>query len=182
MKDAKEQLIALLKEKSVQWGSFTLSSGRTSDFYVDVRQTALHAEGSALIGRLILHQLHPDVEAVGGETMGADPIACSAAAISVAHGRPVHAFLIRKNPKDHGTNKFVEGRGNLPPGTRVAIVEDTSTTGASLLRAVARAREAGLEVVQCITVVDREEGAADAVRRGGHTLEPLVTRTELAQR
>lgn len=176
-----QRLITLLRP-NVRIGHFTLASGRTSDLYVDARPTTLHAEGSALIAKLLLARLRPDVVGVGGLTLGADPIACSAAAHSLAVlGRPIHAFLIRKEPKGHGTTQQVEGRSNFGPGSKVCIVEDTTTTGSSLLKAVELARAADLDVVQCITIVDREEGAAEAVAAAGLTLEALTRRTELVR-
>lgn len=157
----------------------TLASGRESDFYVDARQTTLNAEGSFLIGSLIHEALLPGVVGVGGLTMGADPIASAVSTISVVRGRPVHAFIVRKEPKGHGLQRWVEGRANLPDGSEVAIVEDTTTTGGSLLKAVDRAESEGLRVVQCFTVVDREEGAAEALAERGFTLHTLVRRAEL---
>jgi orotate phosphoribosyltransferase len=178
--DDRARLIALLLERSVRKGSFVLASGRTSDLYVDARQTTLHAEGAALVGRLVLARLRPDVVAVGGLTLGADPIVAAAAALSVAElGRPVHGFLIRKAAKDHGTGQRIEGLANVRAGSRVCVVEDTTTTGGSLLDAVAVAREAGLDVVQCLTIVDREEGATERVAAEGLTLEALVRRRDL---
>lgn len=177
-----EQLVAILRERSVRTGQFTLASGKTSDLYVDARQTTLHAEGAAVVARLVLGRLLPDVVGVGGLTLGADPIACAAASWSVFQlGRPVHAFLIRKEAKGHGTTQQVEGLANLPAGSRVCVVEDTTTTGGSLLQAVSAARAAGLEVVQCITVVDRQEGAVMAVAEAGLVLEALTTRAELVR-
>ena len=173
------QLVTLLKEHSVRWGHFTLASGRESDFYVDVRQTSLHPAGAWLLGNLILDRLRDDVVAVGGLTMGADPIAAAVATVSHHRQRPVFAFLIRKEAKGHGVERFVVGMGNLQAGDRVAIIEDTTTSGQSLLKAVNRATDAGLEVVQCLTVVDREEGAAQTIAAAGYTLETLTTRTEL---
>ena len=120
-----------------------------------------------------------DVVAVGGLTMGADPIACSVAAHSTVAGRPIHAFLIRKEAKGHGTGHYCEGLANVPSGSKVAIVEDTTTTGGSLLTACERAQAAELEVVQCITVVDRQEGAAERIAQAGWTLQALTTREEL---
>ncbi len=160
-------------------GTFTLASGRTSDLYVDARQTTLHAEGAWLVGQLLLERLQEEVVGVGGLTLGADPLACATAAVSFAAGRPVHAFLVRKEPKGHGTGRAVEGMANLPAGSPVAILEDTTTTGRSLLLAVERAREAGLEVVQCLTLVDREEGAAEALAAAGLHLEAIVARQDL---
>lgn len=173
------ELIALLNEKSVRFGTFTLASGKQSDFYVDARQTTLNARGAELVARAVLDRLQPEVVAVGGLTLGADPIACSVGALSGVIGRPVHAFLIRKEAKGHGTGRYVEGLENLEAGAKVAIVEDTTTTGGSLLRAVERAKDAGLDVVQCITVVDRQEGAAARIADAGYTLEALVTRQDL---
>ncbi len=179
MSDAHTRLVELLRDKSVQRGTFTLASGATSDLYVDARQTTLHAEGARLVADLVLARLRADVVAVGGLTLGADPIACSVAALSTVMGRPVHAFLIRKRAKDHGTGQYCEGLANVPRGAKVAIVEDTTTTGGSLLTAVKRATAAGLEVVQCLTVVDREEGAAERIAEAGYRLEALTTRTQL---
>ncbi|MEZ4316534.1 MAG: orotate phosphoribosyltransferase [Myxococcota bacterium] len=173
------RLIGMLREKSVRRGEFTLASGKSSDLYVDVRQTSLNAEGCVLIARAILDRLDPEVSGVGGMTMGADPLACATAAISHLDGRDVHAFLIRKEPKGHGVERLVVGLGNFGPGSKVAVLEDTTTTGGSLLRAVEAAREAGLEVVQVITVVDREEGAAALLADAGLKLEAITGRTEL---
>jgi orotate phosphoribosyltransferase len=179
--DDLQRLITLLRP-NVRTGHFTLASGRTSDLYVDARPVTLHAEGSAVIARLVLARLRPDVVGVGGLTLGADPIACAAAAHSLAVlGRPVHAFLIRKEPKAHGTTQQVEGLANFAPGAKVCIVEDTTTTGSSLLKAVELARAAGLDVVQAITLVDRQEGAAAAVAEAGLALEALTRREELVR-
>lgn len=177
--DLHRELLAILRERSVRRGQFTLASGRSSDLYVDVRQTALHARGSWLIGRLILARLHPDAIAVGGMTLGADPIAAAAATLSTTLDRPVHGFIIRKQPKGHGAGGYLVGDSNLGEGAKVCMVEDTTTTGGSLLTAIQRAQDAGLEVVQVVTVVDREEGAADRLRDAGFDLEALVTRTHL---
>jgi len=175
----RQKLIELLREKSVRTGSFTLASGKTSDFYVDVRQTSLHSAGSWLIAEELLAAIGDEVEGVGGLTMGADPLACSTAAVAHTHGRPLHAFLIRKQAKEHGTGQYVEGLSNFSKGSPVTIVEDTTTTGGSLLTAIERAEAAGLKVVQCITVVDREEGASERIQAAGYTLEALTNRSEL---
>lgn len=176
----RDRLIEILREHSVRWGRFTLASGRESDFYVDGKQTTLHAEGAWLVANLVFERLRPEVVGVGGLTLGADPIAASVAAISFSRGRPVHAFIVRKEAKGHGTGRFVEGRRNLPDGAAVCIVEDTTTTGGSLLAAVDRAEAEGLRVVQCLTIVDREEGAAEALSARGLVLDALVRRRDLA--
>lgn len=179
--DDHARLLALLRQRSVRWGQFTLASGKTSDLYVDVRQTSLHAEGALAIGRLIFARLRPEVAAVGGLTLGADPLVSAVSVMSALQGRPVHAFIIRKEAKEHGAKDLVVGRGNLRAGDKVAILEDTTTTGGSLLRAVEQAQAIDLDVVQCITVVDREEGAAEALAARGLTLERLVGRKELSE-
>lgn len=175
----KTELLQLLREKSVRRGDFTLASGKKSDLYVDVRQTSLHARGAQLIGELLLSTIHTDVVGVGGMTMGADPLACSAAALSSLTDRPIHAFLIRKEPKEHGTSLPVEGLANLPKGSKVALLEDTTTTGGSLLKAIVAAEAAGLDVVQQITIVDRQEGASEMLLAEGYPLHALTTREEL---
>ena len=175
----KERLIQLLSELSVRHGTFTLASGKQSDFYVDVRQTSLNADGAWCIGNLMLDALAEDVVGIGGLTMGADPVVSAVTTVSSHRGRPIHGLLIRKEPKGHGVGQYCVGLGNLPAGSKVAIVEDTTTTGGSLLKAIERAREAGLDVIQCLTVVDRQEGAAERIATAGYTLESLVTRSEL---
>lgn len=174
-----ERLVSLLVERSVRWGRFTLASGRESDLYVDARQTTLHPEGAALVADLVLDRLRPEVVAVGGPVTGADPIAGAVAAISWVRGSPVHAFMVRKEPKAHGRRLWVEGRENLPDGAPVCVIEDTATTGRSLLDAIGRVVESGLHPVQVVVVVDREEGAAEALARAGYTLEALVRRSDL---
>lgn len=174
------RLLELLREHSVQRGTFQLASGGTTDLYLDVRQTTLNGEGAAIVGRMVLRALKPEVVGVGGPTLGADPVACSASAWSTALlGRPIHGFLIRKEAKGHGTKRYVEGMSSLGPGAKVCVVEDTTTTGGSLLQAIERAREAGLDVVQCLCVVDRQAGAVERFAEAGLELESLVTLSEI---
>lgn len=175
----RERLIELLRQLSYRRRRVVLASGRESDFYVDGKQTTLNAEGAWLVGNLVFDALLPEVRGVGGLVVGADPIAAATAAVSFARGQPVHAFLVRKEAKGHGTGRFVEGRENLPDGSPVCIVEDTTTTGSSLLQAVDRAEAEGLRVVQCLTIVDREEGAEGALAARGFVLTRLVLRREL---
>jgi orotate phosphoribosyltransferase len=117
------------------------------------------------------------VQAVGGLTLGAAPVVGGVVALSHGRGKPVGGFIVRKEPKDHGTQSLIEGP--LEPGAAVAILEDTTTTGGSLLQAVRAAEEAGAEVVQCITIVDRQEGGAEAVREAGYELTALLTIADL---
>lgn len=174
-----DRLVELLKRLSYRRMHVTLASGRESDFYVDGKQTTLNAEGAWLVGNLIFDALSPEITGIGGLVVGADPIAAATAAVSFHRGRPIHAFLVRKEAKGHGTGRFVEGRESLPNGSKVCVVEDTVTTGGSLLKAVERCRAEGLDVVQTLTIVDREEGGADAIRAAGVPFVALVRRAEL---
>lgn len=139
-------------------GPFTLSSGEVSDWYLDARQTTFDGTGAQLVGGAVLEVLESEAEAVGGMTMGADPIAIATALVAVGRGRSLKAFSIRKTAKDHGTG----GRlvGPVYPGMRVGILEDTTTTGSSAVEATRAAHAEGLEVVQAIALVDRSRGAA----------------------
>ena len=175
----KDRLIALLKERSVRFGTFTLKSGKTSDLYVDARTTTFHSEGSVLIANLILERLKPEVVAVGGPATGAIPMAGAIAALSFVRGRPVAGFMVRKEPKGHGTKQWLEGLAGLPAGAKICVVEDTVTTGGSLLKAIGHIEDAGFEVVQCICVVDRREGGVERFASAGYTLEALVGREDL---
>src|SRR5580698_3329044 len=160
----KQQLLALLARLSFRLGTFTLSSGGTSDYYIDCRTTTLHAEGGRLTGHAILELLeanHIDAEAVGGLTMGADPIVSNVATASAwrAQKTPgstlLHGFLVRKAEKAHGTGRRIEGF--CREGARVVIVDDVCTTGASTINAIEAAREAGMQIAAVVCIVEREE-------------------------
>ena len=155
----KSRLKEILQEKSILRGDFTLASGKKSTYYIDGRRTTLDAEGVNLIGKLILEEINKDssIVAVGGPTMGADPIVGSVLALSQEADCPLQGFLVRKEEKGHGTGKMVEG--NLKTGDTVAMVEDVVTTGGSVIRAINAVREAGAEVKTLLVIVDREEGA-----------------------
>jgi orotate phosphoribosyltransferase len=177
----RKRFLALLKEKSYEKRKVILSSGRESDFYIDCKQTTLAAEGAVLCGRLFCEMLSAGEwpEAVGGITLGADPIVTAVSLTSALRGRPIPAFIIRKEPKKHGTAQWVEGMKNLGRGMRVAIVEDVVTTGASTLRAIERAEESGLVVCRVLAIVDRNEGGADAVAGKGYRLEPMFLKEDV---
>ena len=166
----KEQLAELVKELAVVHGKVTLSSGKEADYYVDLRRATLHHEASPLIGKL-LRELTADLDfdAVGGLTLGADPVAT---AVMHAEGRPIDAFVVRKEAKKHGMQRRIEGPSIA--GKRVLVVEDTTTTGNSPLTAVAALREAGAEVVGVATVVDRETGAGDVIAAEGLEYRSLL--------
>ena len=169
------ELAELVKELAVVHGRVTLSSGKEADYYVDLRRATLHHQASRLIGEL-LRELTADWDyvAVGGLTLGADPVA---GAVMHADGRPIDAFVVRKEAKKHGMQRRVEGPGI--EGARVLVVEDTTTTGNSPLTAVAALREAGADVVGVATVVDRATGAADVIREQGLEYRYLLGLTDL---
>jgi orotate phosphoribosyltransferase len=160
------RLLELLRELAYQRRTVTLASGRTSDFYIDCKQATLTAEGHFLVGQLfraIVEVAAPHAEAVGGMTMGADPLASATSLTSFLAGRPLAAFYVRKEPKGHGTGAWLEGQRSLRPGMPVVVLEDVVTTGGSTLKAIERVREAGLAVVHVVALVDREEGGREAV-------------------
>lgn len=173
--DARRRLAELVAELAVVHGRVTLSSGREADYYVDLRRATLHHEASPLIGRLLRELTSDwDFDAVGGLTLGADPVAT---AIMHAPGRPIDAFVVRKEAKKHGMQRRVEGPDIV--GRRVLVVEDTTTTGNSPLTAVTALREAGAEVVGVATVVDRATGADDVIRAEGVEYRALLGLTDL---
>jgi orotate phosphoribosyltransferase len=172
-----KQLLSLLARISFRLGQFKLSSGGTSDYYIDCRTTTLHAEGGRLTGHAILDLLEQngiDADAVGGLTMGADPIVSNVATASAwrAIEKPraplIHGFLVRKTEKAHGTGRRIEGF--LREGARVVIVDDVCTTGASTIHAIEAAREAGMTVAAAVCIVEREEAngrpAVEAAAQG----------------
>ncbi len=162
----REKLADLLRAKSIKRGDFTLASGKTSNYYLDCRLTTLDPEGALHTGHCILELLDemgvkPD--AIGGLSMGADPVVSATIVVSALEKRPVQGFLVRKEAKDHGRKKQIEGMEETQ-GKRVAIVDDVCTTGGSTLEAIAAAEREGCEVVAVISVVDRQEGGSDALR------------------
>lgn len=174
------RLVELLAERSFRVGDFTLASGARSRFYVDARTTTLSAEGQALIGVLGLRALDDESvtpDAIGGLTMGADPIAYAMAHRSFLDGRPIDAFTVRKQPKDHGAGRQIEGC--LKEGMNVVVIEDTITTGGSALRACAAVEAAGARILIILALVDREEGGRQALEGEGYSVVSLVRLSEL---
>ena len=170
----RQRLLTLLKRLSFEEREVTLASGLKSNFYIDCKQTVLTAEGHFLVGSLfnrILADRAPEVEAIGGVTMGADPLASAVSTLSFLTGQPLPAFYVRKEAKGHGTAAWIEGTKSLRPGMPVAILEDVVTTGGSALKAIARAREHGLKVAIILGIVDREEGGREALEKEA----PLVS-------
>jgi orotate phosphoribosyltransferase len=172
---AKAELARLVRELAVVHDKVTLSSGLEADYYVDMRRATLHHAAAPLIGRL-LRELTADwgVTAAGGLSLGADPVAI---AMMHAPGEPLDAFVVRKETKDHGMRRRIEGADVT--GRRVLAVEDTSTTGGSVLTAVAALREAGADVVGVAAVVDRATGAAEAIEAAGLPYRYLLDRADL---
>ncbi len=180
----KQRLAELLRELSYQQRDVTLASGRRSSFYFDGKQTALHPEGAALIGKLLWDAIVAQgvkVEGVGGLTLGADPLATAVSLASLQALRPVPAFIVRKEPKGHGTGQWIEGRRNLPAGSTVVVLEDVVTTGGSALKAAQRIEEEGLKVSLIAAVIDRTEGGREAVEAAGYPLVSLFTKGDFHQ-
>jgi orotate phosphoribosyltransferase len=176
------RLLQLVRERAYKDGlDIVLASGKRSTFYINGKRVTLHPEGLWLVAHLLLDRLkkHPEVTAVGGLTIGADPIASAVAAISHETGQNLSAFLVRKEPKGHGTGSRIEGE--LAQGQKVAIVEDTVTTGGSARQAIAAVREVGAEPVVVVTIADREDPDADAFRRE-FQVESLLTLSEIRGR
>lgn len=177
----KEELIQLLCRKSFQYSKepvFKLVSGRMSSFYVNCKPTTLSPRGMFLVGHLVFEAIaEAGVDGVGGLTFGADPIAIATAFASELRGHPVQAFSIRKEKKDHGIARWIEG--DLAAGAKVAVIDDVATTGGSTIAAIERAREEGLEVVKSVILVDRQEGGVENIRRHVQDVSVIITRDEL---
>ncbi|HEV7755017.1 MAG TPA: orotate phosphoribosyltransferase [Mycobacteriales bacterium] len=172
----RDDLLALIRDLAVVHGRVTLSSGREADHYVDLRRITLHPAAAPLVGRVMLDVTAGwDFEAAGGLTLGADPVAAAMLQAAAAARRPLDAFVVRKQGKAHGLQRRVEGPDVA--GRRVLAVEDTSTTGNSVLAAVEALREAGAEVVGVAVIVDR--GAGDAVRAAGLEYRYAYTMADL---
>jgi orotate phosphoribosyltransferase len=176
---ARSELHHLLAERSFRFGDFVLASGRRSDVYFNGKQVTLDGRGLYLVSLLVLARCRElGIEAVGGLTLGADPIACGVAALS-GRDQPLRAFIVRKEAKDHGTGRLIEGP-ELRRGERVLVVDDVITTGGSLLKAVDAVVAAGVEVVEALAVVDREEGGREAIEARGLQVHTLFTRSEFS--
>lgn len=169
----RDRLKELITTRALKRGDFILASGKRSNYYIDMREVTLHPEGIYLVGKLIYQVLKGKksegmrIEAIGGVTLGGDPIVSSTAVISYLEGDPLVPFIIRKEPKSHGTGQWIEGMGNLKKGMGTVILEDVVTTGGSSIKAVKISREHGLDVKGVIALVDREEGGREAIEKEG---------------
>ena len=177
--DSKQQLVEHLRTHAVRTdGPFTLRSGATSDWYIDARQTTFDGAGAIVVGAAVVEVLDPEITAVGGLTMGADPIAVATAAVAATGGRPLRAFSVRKEAKDHGTGGRIVGPVDLDDV--VAVLEDTTTTGSAMFEAMDALTDAGIRIIQVITLVDRSNGvAANKVGAAGIPYVALVTPSDL---
>ncbi len=170
----KQPLIDLVRAKALKFGDFTLASGKKASFYLDTKQVTLDSAGAKLVGEGILDLLAPGMpKAVGGMSIGADPITAAVITLAGVRGVPLLGFMVRKEPKGHGTNRYIEGP--VQPGDDVVIVEDVVTTGGSSLLAIDRAIEFGLRVKRVIAIVDRLEGGRAAFARRDIALDTLLT-------
>lgn len=175
----KNRLRSLLLEKSVVKGrEFKLASGKTSDFYVDARVTTLDAEGATLCGRIFFEMLSAfQVDAVGGYSIGADPIVSAIAVISYQEKKPLPAFIIRKEEKSHGTRKMIEG--NFRSGMHVALFDDVITSGGSIIKGARQVEAEGGQVEVIMAVLDREEGGREAIESHGYRFMSIFTKKDL---
>jgi orotate phosphoribosyltransferase len=171
----KEALIALVRGKSLKFGEFTLASGKKASYYLDGKQVTLDPHGARLIAEGILDLLSAGERmpaAVGGMSIGADPITAAVVTMSAVRGTPLAGFMVRKQSKGHGTNQYIEGP--VRPGDEVVIVEDVVTTGGSSLEAIQRCEDFGLKVARVIAIIDRMEGGAAAFAEAGYPLSSLL--------
>jgi orotate phosphoribosyltransferase len=170
----KQALMALVRDRALKFGNFTLASGKKATYYLDGKQVTLDSAGARLVAEGILDLLGDNLpKAVGGMSIGADPITAAVVTMAGVRGLPLIGFMVRKESKGHGTNRFVEGP--VQPGDEVAIVEDVVTTGGSSLLAIERAEEFGLTVSRVIAIIDRMEGGAEAFAARGYPLSSLLT-------
>ena len=175
--EIKQELLKLVKEKAVRKGEHTLSSGQKSSYYIDGKQVTLDPQGILLMARMILLMLQgTQAEAVGGPTLGADPIAAAVSLLSSQTGRPLKAFIVRKEEKKHGTQKRIEGP-ELKAGERVVMVEDVITSGQSVMEAIREVEKLKCRVVKIICLVDREEGAEELL--APYHFSPIFKKADL---
>ena len=174
----RDQLRQMLLDRSMRFGEFVLSSGATSNYYIDVRKTSLHPDGLRMISKMFWEVLQADqVTAIGGLTMGADPLVTGVMLYSAERGRPLEGFLVRRTNKDHGTRGQVEG--NLAGHKRVAILDDVITSGESSIIAAEAAESYKAEVVRVLAVVDRAQGAGQIFQQRGYPFTALFSIGEL---
>ena len=178
-----EELLHLLYQKSFKYNPepiFTLTSGKKSCYYVDCKKTTLDPQGAFLIGQVFFNHIKDlPVQGIGGLTLGADPIAISVALTSAIYNRPIPAFIIRKEPKKHGTQRWIEG--DLPSRGGVVVVDDVVTTGGSTRKAIEALSGEGYHILSVLALVDREEGGREQIAQSGYELQSLFTLKDFMQ-
>jgi len=169
-----KRILQLLHETgAVLYGDFTLSSGKKSDHYFEGKMLTLYPEGAYLIGKEVLERLKGiEVDAVGGLVMGAFPIITAVAVVSYQEGKPIPTFIVREQPKEHGTKRKIEG--HFKKGLKIAIVDDVITTGESVLKAIKAVEEEGGKVEKIIVIVDRNEGGSEMLKKQGYDFEAII--------
>lgn len=177
----KERLLTILKTLSYEEGNFTLVSGKKSTYYIDAKETTLNPEGMFLVGKLMYSMTReiPGIDAVGGVSIGGDPLVCAVVLESYKMNDNLSGFLIRKEPKGHGTNRWIEGGKNLKAGMNVVILEDVVTTGGSSLKAIEATEKEGYKVKGIIAILDRLEGGKDTIESKGYLFKPILTLNDL---
>jgi orotate phosphoribosyltransferase len=181
LEDLKTALLDLFCVVAYKEGSFVLSSGQESRYYINGKQVTLHPYGAVGVGRLLLPLVHPEAIAVAGMTLGADPMVTAVSVVAAYEGRELPALIVRKEAKGHGTRAYIEGPV-LSEDSTITVLEDVVTTGQSALQAVTRLREAGYQVQQIVALVDRLQGGADLYREQGLQFESLFTIEDIQQR
>jgi orotate phosphoribosyltransferase len=189
MMSDRDDLLGLLRTKAFEKREVTLASGKKSNFYIDCKNVTLLAEGHVLVGRLLYQEIRKyeargagrRIRGVGGLTLGADPIASAVSMTSALEQNPIPAFIVRKEPKRHGTEQFLEGLGNIEEGGEVVVVEDVVTTGESALKAVERVRAANLSVRLVLGLVDRLDGGRERIQTANAELITLFTRRDFLE-
>ncbi len=184
MSENKQRLLELLKTLSYEKREVTLTSGKKSNYYIDGKQTTLDPEGAFLVGELFVDIIKKEfggAKGIGGITLGADPIISAVMVTGYSRGLRLRGFIVRKEPKGHGTGAWVEGLKGFKPGDEVIVVEDIVTTGHSAITAVEKAQDAGLKVMGIIAIVDRLEGGRDHIESKGYKLFSLFTKKDLGE-
>jgi orotate phosphoribosyltransferase len=177
----RQHLLDLLCQLAYQEGDFVLSSGLRSSYYVNKTQVTLHPQGALAIGRIFLSQLPTGTQAVGGLTLGADPMVTAVSVVSAYENQPIPALIVRKESKGHGTMAYIEGP-SLPTGASVVVLEDVVTTGHSAMLAVERLQQAGYSVNQVIALVDRQQGGTELYRSAGLKFQSVFSIQEIQER
>jgi orotate phosphoribosyltransferase len=178
LEELREVLLHLLATKAYQEGDFTLSSGQKSSYYINAKPVSLSAEGAFAIGKLFFSLLPPPTQAIAGLTLGADPLVSSVTVVSAYEKHPLSGIIVRKKPKGHGTNAYLEGSA-LPSKAQVVVLEDVVTTGNSALFAVEQLKAVGYEVTEILAIVDREQGGKELYQQQGISFQALFSITEV---